>query len=123
LRHRSNIGGATLAHAWFRPCGTLAQLRLQRVDLSTACNRREGLEKLKTDCVPCVILLDLMMPEMDGWQFRAEQLSEPELAQFPVIVLSAVPEIRQHAAKMNAAGFLSKPFLIDRLLGEVQRYC
>jgi CheY-like chemotaxis protein len=64
-----------------------------------------------------------MMPVMDGWQFRAKQLSEPGLAQLPVIVLSAVPEIRHHAAEMNAAGFLSKPFLIDRLLGVVQRYC
>ncbi len=60
---------------------------------------------------------------MDGWQFRANQLTEPELAQLPVIVLSAVPEIRQHAAEMKAAGFLGKPFLIDRLLSEVQRYC
>jgi len=86
-------------------------------------NGLEGLEKLNTDCAPCVILLDLMMPVMDGWQFRAKQLSEPELAQLPVIVLSAVPEIRRHAAEMKAAGFLSKPFMLDRLLSTVQRYC
>ncbi len=91
--------------------------------VATACNGLEGLEKLKTDCPPCVILLDLMMPVMDGWQFRAKQLSEPELAQLPVIVLSATTEIRRHAAEMHASGFLSKPFLVDRLLSAVQRYC
>jgi CheY-like chemotaxis protein len=91
--------------------------------VATACNGLEGLEKLKSDCTPCVILLDLMMPVMDGWQFRAKQLSEPELAQLPVIVLSAVTEIRRHAAEMKAAGYLSKPFVLDRLLSAVQRYC
>ncbi len=91
--------------------------------VATACDGLEGFEKLKTDCAPCVILLDLMMPVMDGWQFRAKQLSEPQLAQLPVIVLSATTEIRRHAAKMKAAGFLSKPFMLDRLLGVVQRYC
>jgi CheY-like chemotaxis protein len=91
--------------------------------VATACNGLEGLEKLKTDCTPSVILLDLMMPVMDGWQFRAKQLSEPELAQLPVIILSAVAEIRRHAAEMKAAGFLVKPFMLDRLLSAVQRYC
>src|SRR6266851_2685046 len=102
-----------------RSAGTRASPEIH----SGSCNGLEGLEKLKTDCAPCVILLDLMMPVMDGWQFRAKQLSEPGLAQLPVIVLSAVPEIRHHAAEMNAAGFLSKPFLLDRLLSTVQRYC
>ena len=91
--------------------------------VATACNGLEGLKKLKTDCTPCVILLDLMMPVMDGWQFRARQLSEPELAQLPVIILSAVTEIRRHAAEMKAADFLVKPFTLDRILSAVQRYC
>ena len=91
--------------------------------VTTARDGLEGLEKLKTDCAPSVILLDLMMPVMDGWQFRAKQLSEPQLAQLPVIVLSATTEIRRYAAEMKAAGFLSKPFMLDRLLGAVQRYC
>jgi CheY-like chemotaxis protein len=91
--------------------------------VATACNGLEGLEKLKSDCAPCVILLDLMMPVMDGWNFRAKQLSEPELAQVPVIVVSADTEIQRHAAEMKVAGFLSKPFLADRLLSTVERYC
>ncbi len=65
--------------------------------VATARNGLEGLEKLKTDCAPCVILLDLMMPVMNGWQFRAKQLSEPKLARLPVIVLSATTEVRRYA--------------------------
>ena len=70
--------------------------------VATARNGLEGLEKLKTDYAPCVILLDLMMPVMNGWQFRAKQLSEPELAQLPVIVLSAVTEIRRRGGNAEA---------------------
>ncbi len=89
----------------------------------TARDGLEGFEKLRTDCAPCVILLDLMMPVMDGWQFRARQLSEPDLCKLPVIVLSATTEIRRYAAELKADGYLSKPFMLDRLLGSVQRYC
>ena len=71
-------------------------------------NGLEGLEKLNTDCAPCVILLDLMMPVMDGWQFRAKQLSEPELAQLTVIVLSAVPEIRRDARRDESRWLLKR---------------
>jgi CheY-like chemotaxis protein len=98
-------------------------LREEGYLVATACDGLEGFEKLKTDCAPCVILLDLMMPVMDGWQFRVKQLSEPQLAKLPVIVLSATTGIRRHAAEMKAAGFLSKPFMLDRLLSAVQRYC
>src|SRR5258708_39711515 len=54
-----------------RSAGTRASPEIH----SGSCNGLEGLEKLKTDCAPCVILLDLMMPVMDGLQFRAKQLS------------------------------------------------
>ncbi len=98
-------------------------LRLEGYPVETAGNGAEGLERLKRDSPPCVILLDLMMPIMDGWQFRAKQLTEPDLAQLPVIILSATTEIRRHAAELNVAGFVSKPFLLDRLLNVVERYC
>jgi CheY-like chemotaxis protein len=98
-------------------------LRLEGYPVVTAGNGEEGLEKLKSNSLPCVILLDLMMPIMDGWEFRAKQLSEPDLAQLPVVIISATTEIRRHAAELRAAGFVSKPFVLDRLLSVVQRYC
>ena len=77
---------------------------------------REALRRLKEGHVrPEVILLDLMMPVMDGWHFRAEQLKDPALAQIPVVVMSAV------ADEMPAEGHVSKPFGVDALLDAVSR--
>src|SRR5205823_13422880 len=55
-----------------------------------AANGQEALAFLRQGYKPCVILLDLMMPIMDGWQFRAAQLADPDLGPIPVVVLSAV---------------------------------
>src|SRR5216684_2351169 len=57
-------------------------------------NGREALEHLQSAEKPDVILLDLMMPVMDGWEFRRRQKADPDLAQVPVIVLSAMDPSR-----------------------------
>jgi CheY-like chemotaxis protein len=72
---------------------------------------------------PCLILLDLMMPVMDGFAFRAVQRSDPQLAEIPVIVLSAFPASIEAAAELDAAAYLRKPVRLDRLLATVERYC
>jgi CheY-like chemotaxis protein len=72
---------------------------------------------------PCVILLDLMMPIMDGWQFRAEQRKDPNLAGIPIVVLSAHGSVPQHAAALEAAMYLKKPIDLDLLLDTVKRFC
>lgn len=59
---------------------------------------------------PAVVFLDLMMPDMDGLQFRASQLSEKTLAGIPVVVMSGDNHGRQKAAEMHAERFLEKPF-------------
>jgi CheY-like chemotaxis protein len=88
-----------------------------------AVNGRDALEKLRRDTVPkpCLIVLDLMMPVMDGPSFRAEQLRTPELASIPVVVVSAYREIIDHALQIT--DFLRKPLDIDDLMAAVQRYC
>ena len=68
---------------------------------------------------PCLILLDLMMPVMDGWQFRDEQRKHPELAQIPVVALSAHSGLRD----LDAADHLRKPIQLRMLIGVVERYC
>ena len=70
---------------------------------------------------PNVILLDLMMPVMDGWEFRRQQKADPELAPVPVIVLSALDQAR--AATVDAEAFLKKPLDFDRLLELVRDHC
>lgn len=72
---------------------------------------------------PCAILLDLMMPSMNGWEFRKWQRAHPVFAEIPVIVLSAVRDGPGEAAQLGAAGFVAKPIDIEELLQLVERHC
>ena len=71
---------------------------------------------------PCVILLDLMMPVMDGWAFRAEQLRDPAVSDIPVIVLTADGAAAQKIGLMHAAGALRKPVELLTLLDAIQPF-
>jgi CheY-like chemotaxis protein len=89
-----------------------------------ASNGKEGLQALRAaGCKPCVILLDLMMPVMDGWGFRAAQKVDDELGSIPVVVLTAHASAQQAAQDMEAAGFLKKPVRLEALLDAVHRHC
>ena len=72
---------------------------------------------------PCVILLDLMMPVMDGWAFRAEQLRDPLLAEIPVVVLTADGNAAARSAVLEVAGALRKPVELLTLLAAIQPFC
>jgi CheY-like chemotaxis protein len=71
---------------------------------------------------PGLILLDLGMPVMSGWEFREEQQRDPRLAGIPVIVMSALPNLDQRAAALNAADCLDKPIELDTLLRMVAQH-
>jgi CheY-like chemotaxis protein len=71
----------------------------------------------------CLILLDLFMPVMNGWAFRSEQMSDPDLARIPVVVLSADVGAPKKAAQIGAAGWMTKPFSFERLLQVVAQHC
>lgn len=81
-----------------------------------------ALEQLATGPLPCVILLDLMMPNMDGQQFRQEQLQDAKLARVPVIVLSAYRDVAERAAAL-ALDHLPKPIKLADLRAAVHRFC
>jgi CheY-like chemotaxis protein len=92
--------------------------------VATAYNGRHALHLLKVEKVrPDVILLDMMMPELDGWGFRAEQRKDPELAPIPVVVFTAFGVPAETAAQLAAAGFLKKPPRIEDLLSTLARAC
>ena len=76
---------------------------------------------LALDNPPRVIVLDMMMPVMDGWAFRAHQRLCVTLAAIPVIILSAVPAGR--LANVGAAAALQKPFHEAELIAAVRAYC
>jgi CheY-like chemotaxis protein len=96
-------------------------LSIEGFQATAVANGREALEYLHTAARPDVILLDLMMPVMDGWEFRRRQQADPGIAEVPVIVLSALDPSR--AATVDAAAFLKKPLDFDRLLELVRSHC
>jgi CheY-like chemotaxis protein len=87
-----------------------------------AANGRDALDVLATPPRPDVILLDLMMPVMDGRSFRNQQLRDPALAAIPVVVLSAASDVLRAGAEMRAAGVLRKPVTLRALLDELARH-
>ena len=104
-------------------CGMLeAFLGIQGFDVMTASNGRDALRKLR-DQPPSLILLDLMMPVMDGVEFSHHQQREPSLRHIPVVCLSARHDGGQTAARLGLAGFLSKPFSLDAVMATVRGLC
>jgi CheY-like chemotaxis protein len=89
----------------------------------TANEGQEALERLRDGFEPCVILLDLMMPVKDGWQFRAEQVRDPHLARIPVVVCSGTDAVAQAAAALGIADHVQKPISVDALLDVIGRHC
>jgi CheY-like chemotaxis protein len=96
-------------------------LRLYGYTVVTARDGREGLERLCERCAD-VIVLDLNMPLMNGWQFRAEQqrLEDRRLAEVPVLLLTAEFDAARHASALKAAALIEKPLDVDQLLRAVQ---
>jgi CheY-like chemotaxis protein len=90
--------------------------------VSTASNGREALDYLRSHSLPCLILLDLMMPVMDGWEFRNQQRQDPLLADIPILVVSAVNDPDQIHA-VDAIDYLKKPIDFDVLGQRVEEYC
>jgi CheY-like chemotaxis protein len=83
----------------------------------------EALAQLQAGNRPCIILLDLMMPVMDGWTFGEEKEKDPSLSQIPIVVVSAVSRHDPRNARMRAVDHLPKPLNIDKLLATVERFC
>jgi CheY-like chemotaxis protein len=87
-------------------------------------NGSEALALLRSSPrLPCVILLDLMMPVMDGFAFRRTQAQDPRLADIPVVVISADSTVTRKASELSVQAALAKPLRLETLLSTVARYC
>ena len=92
-------------------------------EVAEAGDGAEALRYLRGSAGVGLILLDLMMPVMNGWEFRHEQAKDPALAEIPVVVVTADHGAAQKAAAVGAAGCLLKPIEFPELLAFVGRYC
>ena len=97
-------------------------LQLEGFQVRTAANGEEALESLRTAGNPCVILLDLMMPVMNGWQFREAQVRQPAHEKVPVIVVTAAGP-QNGIPSIAADGWLSKPVDFEQLLATIGAFC
>ena len=97
-------------------------LREEGFDVMAASGGAEALRLLASPPTPVVILLDLVMPRTDGWEFRRAQLADPRLASIPVLVFSGFDSGPRNVADLRAAGFVTKPFTIAQLLGAIARF-
>jgi len=97
-------------------------LELEGFEVRTAANGQLALNSLQEQGGPNVILLDLMMPVMNGWQFREEQSRHPRFSRIPVVVLTAAGP-REDIPAISADGWLSKPVDFDRLLATIGPLC
>jgi len=96
-------------------------LELEGFHVETAANGKQALDRLSNGLKASVIVLDLMMPIMDGWQFRREQVRNAALASIPVIVVSAAG--KERLANIEANSYLTKPIDLEELLREVSMFC
>ena len=96
-------------------------LEVEGYETMVASNGEEALEVMRGRR-PCAVLLDMMMPVMDGWQFRRRQLEEPRLAKVPVLCMSAVARPEDVEAELGL-GCLRKPLDVAAVLREVQVRC
>ena len=101
-----------------------AILRVKGFTVEEAANGREALAHLRDGRHPCLIVLDLMMPVMNGWELRAAMLADPVLAAIPVVVVSGKGRIAPEEERtLSPAAVLVKPFELTELLDLVGRFC
>lgn len=90
--------------------------------VSSAVNGLEGLKYLQSETNPDLILIDLMMPVMDGYSFRTEQLKNAVWSKIPTVVMSAEANAKEKMKNFSITAFLSKPVELDTILKTVARY-
>jgi CheY-like chemotaxis protein len=91
-------------------------------EVCLAANGLEALKELRKNGI-CVILLDLMMPVMNGWEFRQQQLEDRELAGIPTVIITAHNRPVENAQQLGIKHFISKPVKPELLIAAVGQYC
>jgi CheY-like chemotaxis protein len=98
---------------------TLAMLLNDDCDVVEAANGREALATLINGARPDVILLDLVMPQMDGWEFMQRQRSDWRLCTIPTIVITGVASHDPRCMEMPLVRFIQKPYTPEQLIASI----
>ena len=93
-------------------------------DVLLASDGADALRVLADRTTTCnAILLDLLMPVMNGWDFRRQQRAHAELADIPVLLMSAGAHVFAASGELNASAYLVKPVDFADLLAKVKKHC
>ena len=101
-----------------------AVLKAKKYTCVAATSAKEGFEILATDKEVAVVLMDMMMPEMDGYQAMSKMKEDPEMKSIPVIAVTAQAMVgdRERCLDAGAASYISKPVNVDELLLKLNHY-
>jgi CheY-like chemotaxis protein len=103
---------------------TLAEiLQEEGYSVRCACDGQDAMDLLGRGSLPRLILLDLMMPRMNGWQFRAVQRDHPRLRDVPVVAISASANLSATERDLSGVAVLPKPVSMPALLAAARRHC
>jgi len=100
-----------------------AVLEVYGFQVREAVDGQDALDQLHAGYRPCAILLDLMMPRLDGWGFRETQRVDPDLGRIPVALLTAAGNIRLQARKLDVDAAFSKPADLDGIITFIEQHC
>ncbi len=98
-------------------------LLLKGYAVQTAINGIDALDKLHAGLRPCLVLIHLQLPAMDGFEFRRKQLDDPQLAVIPVVVYSGLYDPQIAAEALDATAYVYTPFDIDALGRVIETHC
>jgi DNA-binding response OmpR family regulator len=96
----------------------LTVLRFEQYDAVGASTGEQALRAVR-DQQPDLVLLDLIVPELSGWEFMRRLREDARWSHIPVLLVSSVQDLALEARLMGADGYLAKPFLVEDLLSEV----
>ncbi|MBS2032414.1 MAG: response regulator [Deltaproteobacteria bacterium] len=100
--------------------GLSMSLEIEGYRVLIAADGREALELLPTIEAPCLLLLDLLMPVMNGWELLEAKNADPALAPIPVVVLSSADEKQRLP---GVAAFVPKPYELDKVINAIRQFC
>ncbi len=98
-------------------------LQFRGYQVAAVANGREALDRLEADVLPCLIILDLMLPVISGWEFRRRQLSDPRWSTIPTVLLSSANNLSEQLQRLQAVAFIPKPIDFQLLYETIDRYC